>query len=70
MSEPTAAIKTEDWRLKSPEDLLALQEQILSERDPDRPEIVVCHGTGCLANGNAKAPKQSKPIWPMRASRL
>jgi len=54
MSDPNVAIKTEDWRLSSAEDLSALQKQILEERDPDRPEIVVCHGTGCMANGSAR----------------
>jgi len=34
--------------------LAAYQEQILSERDPNRPVIIVCHGTGCLATGSPK----------------
>jgi NADH:ubiquinone oxidoreductase subunit F (NADH-binding)/(2Fe-2S) ferredoxin/Pyruvate/2-oxoacid:ferredoxin oxidoreductase delta subunit len=54
MSNPSTALKREDWRLKSPEDLNALQNQILESRDPNRPEIVVCHGSGCMANGSPK----------------
>ncbi|NNG01135.1 MAG: 4Fe-4S binding protein [Desulfobacteraceae bacterium] len=54
MSNVSEALKIEDWRLTSAEDLKALQKQILSGRDPNRPEIVVCHGTGCLANGSEK----------------
>lgn len=54
MSNPGTALITEDRRLRSPEDLSALQDQILERRDPNRPEIVVCHGTGCMANGSPK----------------
>ena len=46
MSNPTTALKLEDWRLTSADDLTALQKQILDTRDPNRPEIVVCHGSG------------------------
>ena len=54
MSNPITALKLEDWRLKSADDLTALQKQILETRDPNRPEIVVCHGSGCMANGSPK----------------
>jgi len=54
MANPGTALKKEDWRLKSPQDLAALQNQILASRDPDRPEIIVCHGSGCMANGSPK----------------
>ena len=43
------ALKTESWRLTSAGDLCELQKQILDGRDPDRAEIVICHGTGCIA---------------------
>ncbi|MDY6879604.1 MAG: NADH-quinone oxidoreductase subunit NuoF [Thermodesulfobacteriota bacterium] len=41
-------------RLESVEELEIFREQLLSERDPDRPCIIVCHGTGCRANGSPK----------------
>jgi len=52
MPNPTTALKLEEWRLKSAGDLTALQKQILKTRDPNRPEIIVCHGSGCMANGS------------------
>ena len=54
MSDPNTALKIEDWRLASSEDLSALQRRILEEQDPDRLEIVVCHGSGCMAHGSTK----------------
>jgi len=54
MARVSTALKLEETRLGSPADLAAYKEQILSERDPDRPVIIVCHGTGCLANGSPK----------------
>lgn len=47
-------------RLNSIEDLIAYREQILAEFDPDRPYIIVCHGTGCLANGSPEVAKALK----------
>ncbi len=46
----------EAWsrRLESVEALESYREQLLAERDPDRPYIIVCHGTGCRANGSPK----------------
>ncbi len=54
MAQVSTALKVEDFRLGSVADLTAYKEQILSERDPNRPVIIVCHGTGCLANGSPK----------------
>jgi len=54
MAQVSTALKVEDFRLSSVADLTAYKEQILSERDPNRPVIIVCHGTGCLANGSPK----------------
>ena len=54
MAQVSTALKLEETRLGSPADLTAYKEQILSERDPNRPVIIVCHGTGCLANGSPK----------------
>jgi len=46
----------EEWghRLESVDALESYREQLLAERDPDRPTIIVCHGTGCRANGSPK----------------
>jgi NADH-quinone oxidoreductase subunit F len=46
----------EEWghRLESVDALKSYREQLLAERDPDRPTIIVCHGTGCRANGSPK----------------
>ncbi len=38
--------------MSSWEELNALREEILAGRNPDEPELVVCHGTGCVANGS------------------
>jgi len=44
-------------RLKSPADLEKKRSQILSKRDPNKPCVTVCSGTGCLALGSAKVYK-------------
>jgi NADP-reducing hydrogenase subunit HndC len=54
MAQASTALKLEGFRLGSQADLAGYKEQILSERDPNRPVIIVCHGTGCLANGSPK----------------
>ncbi len=41
-------------RLESVEALESYREKLLAEKDPDRPFITVCHGTGCRANGSPK----------------
>ena len=41
-------------RIHSPAELEAFRKDIVSKRDPDRPCIAVCTGTGCLALGAAK----------------
>ena len=38
-------------KLKSPEELKSLQEKIRGGRDPEKPCITICAGTGCLAYG-------------------
>jgi NADP-reducing hydrogenase subunit HndC len=50
MRHLSTAEKMNDVRLASPAALTAYQESILAQRDPNRPIIIVCHGTGCLAN--------------------
>jgi NADP-reducing hydrogenase subunit HndC len=54
MARASTALKVEDFRLGSLADLTGFKKQILSARDPNRPVIIVCHGTGCLANGSPK----------------
>lgn len=41
-------------KLKSPVELAALQEEIREGRDPQKPCITICAGTGCLAYGTQK----------------
>ncbi len=46
----------ESWsyRLESVEELESYREKLLADKDPDSPYIIVCHGTGCRANGSPK----------------
>jgi NADP-reducing hydrogenase subunit HndC len=41
-------------RLKSPAELEKLREKILSKRDPNKPCVTICSGTGCHAYGSEK----------------
>ena len=50
MAEGGKAVYDEPIRITSSEDLTSLREGILAGRDPDRPQVIICHGTGCLAN--------------------
>ena len=54
MPDTSTALKTESWRLESAEQLDTLREKLVADLDPDRPLIVICHGTGCMANGSPK----------------
>ncbi|MEW6262612.1 MAG: NADH-quinone oxidoreductase subunit NuoF [Thermodesulfobacteriota bacterium] len=47
-----AARKLEQRRLGSIEALAEYRRKIAAQRPSDRPHIIVCHGTGCLANGS------------------
>ena len=38
-------------RINSPDELEQVREEILSRRDPSKPCISICAGTGCLASG-------------------
>ena len=49
MSDSKRATKVN--RLKSLDELKALRESIIKSRDPDKPCVVICGGTGCLALG-------------------
>ncbi|MFH2126310.1 MAG: NADH-quinone oxidoreductase subunit F, partial [Pseudomonadota bacterium] len=42
----------ENKKLTSAAELAQLRQEILDSRDPDAPVFIVCHGTGCLANGS------------------
>ena len=39
-------------KLKSPGELEALRKSIIEKRDPNKPSITVCNGTGCQAYGS------------------
>ena len=39
-------------KLRSPADLEALREAVLRRRDPKKPTVAICMGTGCLAYGS------------------
>jgi NADH:ubiquinone oxidoreductase subunit E len=39
-------------KLSSPDELERLRESIVKGRDPDKPCIVICGGTGCVALGS------------------
>jgi len=54
MANPSIAIEADIRRLESAADLEELRRRIVADRDPNRPEIVICHGTGCVANGSPK----------------
>jgi NADH:ubiquinone oxidoreductase subunit F (NADH-binding)/(2Fe-2S) ferredoxin/Pyruvate/2-oxoacid:ferredoxin oxidoreductase delta subunit len=41
-------------RINSPAELESFRKDIVSKRDPDKPCIAICTGTGCLALGAAK----------------
>ena len=49
-----SAAEDRNKRLESVEELESFREQLLAERDPDRPRVIVCLGTGCRANGSPK----------------
>ena len=54
MAQTQLAEQENDIKIHSIEALNALRQDILSQQDPKRPILIVCHGTGCLANGSPK----------------
>lgn len=54
MAQPQLAEQPNSMKIQSIEELNALKQEILSLQDPARPTVIVCHGTGCLANGSPK----------------
>ncbi|MFH1152425.1 MAG: NADH-quinone oxidoreductase subunit NuoF [Pseudomonadota bacterium] len=53
MHNISTALKLDDHCLRSWDDLNRFKKQLEDGVDPARPEVVICHGTGCLANGSA-----------------
>lgn len=41
-------------RIESPEELVKVRAEILSKRDPNKPCISICAGSGCIASGAGK----------------
>ncbi len=60
MRKESAAPAMAPFRLNAPGDLETLRNKIIESRDPNRPEIVVCHGNGCLASGAPKVAEAFK----------
>jgi NADH-quinone oxidoreductase subunit F len=60
MSKAKAVVKAPEGRLNSAVELEALRERLIQAQDADRPEIIVCHGTGCLANGSPEVAEALK----------
>lgn len=54
MAQAQLAEQSNNLKIQSIEELKAFQQDILTQRDPDKPVVIVCHGTGCLANGSPK----------------
>src|SRR3990172_3531807 len=54
MSNQKIVQEIERRRLDSPEALNELQRQIIDSHDAQRQEVVICYGTGCMANGSSK----------------
>jgi len=63
MIKENTALKIANRRLNSHEDLNVLRQQIVDEYNPDRPEILVCHGTGCIANGSIEVAEAFKKAF-------
>jgi len=59
MAQVSVAEKTKD-RLGSAEALEDYRQHLISEKDPNRPRVIVCHGTGCRANGSPKVAEALK----------
>ncbi len=60
MNSQAIAVRKSPGRLQSLDDLNKLQEQIKAGIDPDRTQILVCHGNGCLASGAEKVTQALK----------
>ena len=54
MYNHSSALRVDSPRLESAEALDAYRENLIAGQDPDQTLIVVCHGTGCMANGSKR----------------
>jgi NADH:ubiquinone oxidoreductase subunit E len=54
MAQSHLAEHSDHLKIESIEELIAFQQDILFQQDPNKPLVIVCHGTGCLANGSPK----------------
>lgn len=55
-------------KIRSPEDLARLRQNILAGKDEKRPRIIICGGTGCLAYGSKNI--HARFIEELRAQKL
>lgn len=54
MAQTQFAERLKNPKIQSIEDLNVLRQKIVASQDPNKPIVIVCHGTGCLANGSPK----------------
>jgi NADP-reducing hydrogenase subunit HndC len=54
MTQISPAKEITPTRLEAVEDLHSLRDALMVELDPNRALVIVCHGTGCVANGSPK----------------
>ena len=52
MTKISTAEQVQDLPLRSADDLALFRERLVAERDPNRTQIIICHGTGCRASGS------------------
>ena len=62
MAKASTAPKMDDFRLGSVSDFAAYRDSLVAARDPNQPVIVVCHGTGCQANGSPKVSEALRKV--------
>jgi NADH-quinone oxidoreductase subunit F len=62
MKQVSTAHIMDEFPLKSAEALVAFRDRLLVERDQNAPHIIVCHGTGCRANGSIEVADAVKKI--------
>ncbi len=60
MSNPSTAEKLNGWRLDSAQALETYRQHLLEQIEPNQTEIIVCHGTGCMANGSSEVTRAFK----------
>jgi NADH:ubiquinone oxidoreductase subunit F (NADH-binding)/(2Fe-2S) ferredoxin/NAD-dependent dihydropyrimidine dehydrogenase PreA subunit len=54
MAKVSTALKREGFRIRSAAELASYRESILAGDDTGQAIVIVCHGTGCVANGSVK----------------